>query len=95
MKKVVALLLVVILGIACCPDPTSLKTAAFAVAVVLIITGLIIVTIGIKDGWGILPEVNFSRTINRALSTPESSAEVVKGFLVFLGLILIAIFKAL
>ena len=93
-KKIVALLLVVALGIFCVPDPASVKTALFAVALVCIITGLLALVIGIKDGWGILPSVNFGRTVDRAISTPEAAAEVTKGFLVFLGLVVLAIFKA-
>ena len=94
LRQTIVLILVVAGGIYCVPDPASLKTALFAVAVVCIITGLIVLIIGIKDRWGVLPEINFTRTIDDALRTPQSSAEVLKGFLIFLGLVLLAVMKA-
>ena len=87
------LVLVVAGGLYCVPDTASLKTALFAVATI-IITGLITLVLGIKERWGVLPGLDFSRDIRLAISTPQSSAEVIKGFLIFLGLLMVAIFKA-
>ena len=88
------LVLVVAGGLFCVPDTASLKTALFAVATIIIITGLITLVLGIKERWGVLPGLDFSRDIRLAISTPQSSAEVIKGFLIFLGLLMVAIFKA-
>lgn len=94
MKKYGFLVMVILGGIACLPDPASLKTALFATSLVCLITALIALVIGIWDNWGVFPEVNFEREVSKALRTPESCAEVIKGFLIFLGLVMIAVFRA-
>lgn len=94
MKKYGFLALVILGGIACVHDLPSLETALFATSLVCLITGLIALVIGIWDNWGVFPEVNFEREVSKALRTPESCAEVIKGFLIFLGLVMIAVFRA-
>lgn len=76
------------------PDLPSLKTALFATSLVCLVTMLIALVIGIWDEWGVFPEVNFEREVSKALRTPESCAAVIKGFLIFLGLVMIAVFRA-
>jgi len=93
-RTCLVLAIVVGAGIYCLPDPTSLKTAVFAVATAVIITAMIVMILGVKERWGVLPGLDFHRDIQLALSTPQSSAEVIQGFLIFLGLLIIAIFKA-
>ena len=93
-RTMAVLALVVGGGIYCLPDVTSLKTALFAVATTIIITGLIILVLGVKERWGVLPGLDFPRDVRMAMSTPQSSSEVIKGFLIFLGLLMVAIFKA-
>jgi magnesium-transporting ATPase (P-type) len=93
-RTCLALTLVLIAGIYFVPDPTSLKTALFAVAVALLITTVIVLVLGVKDRWGVLPALDFHRDVGLALSTPLSAAIVFAGFLLFLGMLVIAVFKA-
>jgi hypothetical protein len=93
-RTLVVLTLVVGAGIYCVPDAASLKTALFALAITIIITGTIILVLGVKERWGVLPGIDFPRDVKLAMSTPQSSATVILGFLIFLGLLMIAIFKA-
>jgi hypothetical protein len=93
-KKSSGLLAVIIVGLVCVPDVAGLKTMLFAVACVCIITAALALVIGVKDEWGVLPDVDFTRIVREATSTPTSCAEVIKGFLIFLGLVVFAIFRA-
>lgn len=92
-KKYGALLLVLGGGVTCIPDIIGLKTALFAVATVCLIAGSLALVVGVADGWGVLPEVEFKRIVRRATSTPISCSVTLAGFLVFLGLVVIGIFK--
>jgi len=89
-----AVFLVVAFGLWGCPDLISLKTAAFAVAIVCLMIGALALVIGVANGWGVLPAVSFREDVQRALSTPGGASTVIGAFLIFLGLIVLAVFRA-
>lgn len=88
------LMLVLLGGFACIPDVAQLMTLLWAVSAVCLIGSAIVLVVGVKDHWGVLPEFNFTRTVEKATSTPIASALVLMGFMIFLGLMIIAVFKA-
>lgn len=93
-QKYLFLLLTIVGGVWACPDFPQLGTMLFAVSAVCSIGLLVALVIGVADGWGIFPRVDFALIVDRATSTPEGCAKVIQGWLVFLGLIVLAIFKA-
>lgn len=93
-REICVLVCVITAGIVVCPDVAGVKTALFAVSLVCIISSLLALVVGVSDRWGILPDVSFRRDIARALSTPDGASRVVAGFLIFLGLVILGIFKA-
>lgn len=93
-RKYGALLLVLGGGVTCVPDVVGLKTALFAISVVCLIAGSLALVIGVVDRWGIIPDFEFGRTVRRATSSPIACSITIAGFLVFLGLVVIGIFKA-
>jgi hypothetical protein len=93
-KAIGPLALVVGLGIYFVPDYAQLKTVLFASAVVCGIGAAFAFVVGLGEDWGVLPEFVFRRTVARACETPQSCATLILGFLLFLGLVTCAIFKA-